>query len=260
MTAAETGVVRAEGGVAPAETGEVIPESAVAILLHGGFWRAHHGADLMHPLCRSMTARGWTVWNLEYRRMIEGQPARWPELFLDVAAGIDALPDALGRTPVGPVVAIGHSAGGQLALWAAARAGLPPEAPGALPRVGPLAVVGQGAVADMRMALARGLGRDAVRQVLGDPPDAELERRLTLVSPAERLPLGVPALLVHGALDEDVPVAVARAFAERARAAGDRLQLTVLERTGHFEHLDPTHEAWQTVLDWLAPLAPPGAA
>lgn len=221
-------------------------------LLHGGFWRAKYTLALMDPLCRDLVERGWTAWNLEYRRAPEGQPARWPDLLLDVAAGLDHLPAALDGEPPGPVVVVGHSAGGHLALWAAARAGLPAGAPGADPALRPDAVAGQAAVADLRAARAANLGRGAVHELLGAPDDpAELERRLALASPVERLPLGVPLLLVHGDADPDVPPAMSRDIADRARRAGDEVELRMVEDTGHFEHLEAGSPAWAAVLDWL---------
>lgn len=226
-------------------------DRGTAVLLHGGFWRERYGAQLMHPLCARLAAHGWTVWNVEYRRMTEGRPASWPDPLLDVAAAIDHLPQALGALPPAPLVAISHSAGGQLALWSAARPRLPTGAPGADPAVLLDGAVGQAAVADLRMALDARLGRDAALHLLGGGSAPELERRLRLSSPAELLPLGVPLLLVHGDADEDVPIALARRFVARARAAGDRVELRELSGAGHFEHLDPDSAAWAAVERWL---------
>jgi len=62
----------------------------VAVLIHGGFWRARYGLDLEHSLAADLVARGWTVWNIEYRRIGEG--GGWPETYDDVCAAISALP------------------------------------------------------------------------------------------------------------------------------------------------------------------------
>ncbi len=106
----------------------------VAVLLHGGFWRIGFNRTLMNPLALDLLGRGWAVWNVEYRRLGIGWGGGggWPATFADVGAGIDALAD-LRDAPLdlGRVFAIGHSAGGHLALWAAARPGLPAGAPGA---------------------------------------------------------------------------------------------------------------------------------
>ena len=109
------------------------------IVIHGGFWKARYGADLGAPLAADLAARGWAAWNLEYRRV--GNGGGWPATLTDVATGIDLLADlaalpGLGALDLARVVAIGHSAGGQLATWAAGRPGLPDGAPGATPGSG----------------------------------------------------------------------------------------------------------------------------
>ena len=199
----------------------------------------------MDPLCQDLARAGVPAWNLEYRRLPRGG---WPATFLDVAAGIDALAD-LGVDRAA-VVTIGHSAGGHLALWAAARPGLPPGAPGSGPRVRVTHAVAQAAVADLRKAALVRLSAGAASKLLGGGPD-DVPDRYRLASPAERLPLGVPQLLVHGGRDAIVPVAIARRYAERALAASDDVELVVDERARHYEHLDPRSQAWRAVRAWL---------
>ena len=196
----------------------------VAVVLHGGFWRDRYDRHLMDALCADLASRGWTAWNLEYRRL--GSGGGWPATCDDVAAGIEAL---AGRD----AVAIGHSAGGHLALWAAAEG---------LVR----AAVGQAAVPDLREAQRLSLSAGVVDDLLGDVP-AYAE-----ASPFERLPLGVPQLLVHGEDDAIVPVSMSREYERAARAAGDDVELVALPGVGHFEHLDPSSEAWRAALRWLA--------
>ena len=75
--------------------------------------------------------------------------------------------------------------------------------------------------------------------------------RYDAASPARRLPLGVPLLLVHGARDDDVPVHISREFAAAATAAGDDCELVVIDDEGHYEHLEPDSRAWRAVVDWL---------
>ena len=190
------------------------------------------------------------MWNLEYRRIGWRSRGGWPATFEDVAAGIDALGEAGERLDLDRVVAIGHSAGGHLALWAAARPGLPAGAPGAEPRVRVAGAVAQAGVVDLREAARAGLSRGAAEILLGGPPD-RVPERYELVSPIERLPLGVPQLLVHGDADESVPPSMARRYAERAVDAGDRCELVELPGCGHFEHLDPASRAWRAVTRWL---------
>ncbi|HZC13917.1 MAG TPA: alpha/beta fold hydrolase, partial [Thermoleophilaceae bacterium] len=148
------------------------------------------------------------------------------------------------------VVAIGHSAGGQLALWAAARPGLPPGAPGSEPRIRLAAAVAQAGVADLREAARLGLSRRVAESFLGGSP-VKLPGRYDLASPIERLPLGLPQLLVHGDADDVVPISIARRYAECASEAGDPCELVELRGVGHDEHLDPRSQAWRAVTAWL---------
>jgi dipeptidyl aminopeptidase/acylaminoacyl peptidase len=202
----------------------------VAVLIHGGFWRARYGRDLEHALARDLMARGWAAWNVEYRRLGDG--GGWPHTFDDVAAAIEALPVDAPR-----VVAIGHSAGGQLAAWAATRVPLD-------------GVVSQAGALDLHELFRLGTSDHVVRSLLGGAPD-EVPERYDAASPARRLPLGVPTLLVHGALDGDVPPHVSREFAAAARAAGDECTLVEVEDEGHYEHLEPGSRCWEAVVEWL---------
>ena len=200
----------------------------VAVVLHGGFWRDRYDRHLMDALCADLASRGWTAWNLEYRRL--GSGGGWPATCDDVAAGIEAL---AGRD----AVAIGHSAGGHLALWAAASG---------LVR----AAAAQAGVSDLAAAFRLGLSGGVVGELLGGPPETR-PADYALASPFERLPLGVPQLLVHGEDDAIVPVSMSREYERAARAAGDDVELVALPGVGHFEHLDPASEAWRAVLRWL---------
>lgn len=184
----------------------------------------------MDDLCRDLAGRGWAAWNLEYRRL--GDEGGWPETFDDVAAGIAAL--ASLPIPIGCVVAIGHSAGGHLALWAAARSPLVTHA------------VSQAGVVDLAEAARLGLSNGAADELVrGD------RSLFALASPAELVPIGVPQLVVHGEEDEDVPVEMSRTYYAAAAAAGDRVDLVTLSGMGHHEHLDPASEAWKAVVEWL---------
>jgi acetyl esterase/lipase len=222
----------------------------VAVVIHGGYWRAGYGRDLMDAVCADLAGRGWAAWNLEYRRV--GAGGGWPATFLDVAAGVDVL-HALAedhRLDLARVAAIGHSAGGQLALWTAARAGLPAGAPGAEPVVRPAGVVSQAGVCDLRLSAALGEGSRAAAALLDGAPD-ERPERYALASPAERVPLGVPQGVVHGDRDADVSLAISERYAERARAAGDDAELVVLPGADHFALIDPGTRAWAACLAQL---------
>lgn len=219
----------------------------VAVVLHGGYWRTRYGKLVMGPLARELAGRGWAAWNLEYRRLGTGRRGGggWPATFEDVAAGIDHLP-ALGdaRLDLTRVVGVGHSAGGQLALWAAARPGLPTGAPGAAPRVGLTAVVALAAVSDLERA------GTVAHELLGGTP-AQVPERFAQADPVRRVPLGVPALLVHCADDATVPVKRSGAYAAAARAAGDAVELVEPATGGHRAPIDPGSEVWRVAARWL---------
>ncbi len=220
------------------------------MLIHGGFWRARYDLRLEDRLVADLAARGWAAWNLEYRRLGWRSRGGWPATFEDVAAGIDLLGRLEESLDLARVITIGHSAGGHLALWAAARRGLPAAAPGGDPRIRLAGAVSQAGVIDLREAARLGLSRRAVESLLGGSP-IKLPARYDLASPIERLPLGVPQLVVHGDADDVVPISIARGYAERAAAAGDPCELVEPAGVGHDEHLDPDSDAWHAVTAWL---------
>jgi acetyl esterase/lipase len=215
------------------------------VLVHGGFWRPRWDLSLEDDVAADLAARGFLVWNVDYRPSSEP----WPATLTDVAASHDHLrthPRAdLSRTAV-----VGHSAGGHLALWLASRTRLPAGAPGASPRVPPPALaVGQAPVADLSGAARLGLGSGAVSALLGGAPD-QLPERLALADPLGLLPTGVPTVCVHGESDEVVPISQSEAYVARA---GDAARLVRLPG-GHDEHLDPGSSELAAVREALARL------
>lgn len=220
----------------------------VVLLIHGGFWRVGWDRTLMTPLARDLAARGIAAWNVEYRRVGQ-EGGGWPGTLEDAAAAADALA-GLDGVDAARVVAVGHSAGGHLALWLAARHRLAAGQPGAGPRVRPCGAVAQAAVSDLARAAGGGLGDGACEALLGGTPE-DVPERYAAASPAALLPLGVPVLLVHGDLDDDVPPEQSQAFARAARAAGDPVELVEFAGAGHFDVIEPGHAAWVAVVDRL---------
>jgi len=212
------------------------------VLLHGGFWRERWDRTLMTPLANDLACAGFAAWNLEYRRVGQ-EGGGWPGTLDDVAAGLDALAER-PEVDLGRVVTVGHSAGGQLALYLASRDG---------GRVQLAAAVALGAVVDLGTAHALDLGDGAVAALVGGGPD-EVPDRYRVADPAANLPLGVRQLLVHGSEDDVVPVSLAREYAARARAAGDDVELVEVPGADHFDVVDGTHSAWLAVLDRLSTL------
>ncbi len=222
-----------------------------AVVIHGGFWQSAYGKSLATPLAADLALNGIAGYAIEYRRV--GNGGGWPSTFDDVAAAIDALADQ-PRVDLTRVVAIGHSAGGQLALWAATRLGLPVAAPpgspltpppGASPRVRLRGAISQAGVLDLAAAYRLQLGGSAVQDLLGGTPSSHPDR-YALASPIERLPAQIPVALIHGTRDAAVPLSQSQSYLAAARAAGDPVTLTELPHVGHFELIDPRHNAWTT--------------
>jgi acetyl esterase/lipase len=217
------------------------------VALHGGFWRAAYGLDHLRPFCAALAARGFPVASLEYRRL--GEPGGgWPGTLDDVRAGCASLAAGVRRhhLELSGVLLAGHSAGGHLALWAAARV----PSLGGLPCVG---VVGLAPVTDLVEASRLHLSKGAVHEFLQGTPE-QVPARYQEASPAALVPLGVPTTLVHGTDDEDVPYAMSTAYVKRARAAGDDVRLVTLEGGGHFDVIEPGSAYWPQVTEVLESL------
>ncbi len=213
----------------------------VVVVVHGGFWRSTYTRSSTHALSVDLTTRGYATWNIEYRRVGEGGGV--PETLDDVAAAIRHLATIDGPLEPGPPAVIGHSAGGHLALWAGG-AGLAS------------AVVSLAGVCDLTSASRDGIGDGAATGFVGGTPD-ERPEGYDLADPARRLPTGVPTLLVHGDVDDRVPVEQSREHVARAVAAGDPCRLLELPGVGHFEVIDPRSAAWAEIAAQLTALVPP---
>jgi acetyl esterase/lipase len=215
----------------------------VAVVLHGGYWQPPYTKLIMRPLCQDLTKRGYAAWNVEYRRLGR-DGGGWPMTFDDVAAAIDLLADLEdARLDLRRVTLIGHSAGGQLALWAAGRAELPAGAVGAGPRVVASRVLALAAVCDMARA------EQVAARLLGGSP-SEVPDRWQQANPIRRIPLAVPVALVHGTDDETVSVQRSREYAAAAAAAG--APATLVETPGgHQDQIDPSTAAWRAAAEWL---------
>lgn len=221
----------------------------VIVLIHGGYWRARYGLEYFGHAAAALRTEGLAVWNIEYRRLGESGGG-WPGTFQDVGRAVGALRGLAERFPLdlGRIVTLGHSAGGHLALWAAARHRLPGDSP--LASGDPLQLAGAivlAGVSDLRRAWELRLSDAVVNELLGGSPEAVGERYRS-ASPYELLPLNVPQTLIHGAQDVHVPLELSERYHQAALAAGDRCELTVLADTDHFEVVDPNTGAWQHVL------------
>ena len=229
---------------------------AVGILIHGGYWRARFGLDLMHGLAQNLASRGIAAWNIEYRRV--GNPGGgWPGTFLDVARATDYIREiaASYTLDLNNVVPIGHSAGGHLAFWLAARSNSLPHSPihtskQPLSLAGAISLAG---VLDLHLAYQLHLSNDAVVELLGADPTHAPER-YAASSPAALLPLGLPQVLIHGTADTNVPIQVSQRYATLARAAGDTLSYFEPQDVDHFDVINPATEVWALTAQQLQTL------
>jgi acetyl esterase/lipase len=230
----------------------------LVILIHGGCWtKSVANLTIMNYAAADLRRRGYAVWNIEYRGVDEAGGG-YPGTYLDVAAGLDRareLQRDKGLDPRPPIV-IGHSAGGHLALWAAARSKIPAQSP--LHAEAPLVVGGVidlAGIANLKTDLNTACGAAPVRAMAGAPsatrPDPYAD-----TSPFALAPLGVPTVVLHGTDDDTVPAAVGAAYAARARARGDRVQV-ISPPGGHVEEIAPDTSAFKAVVRALAVLSPP---
>ncbi|HZS07027.1 MAG TPA: alpha/beta hydrolase [Blastocatellia bacterium] len=218
----------------------------VVIVIHGGCWFAEYDLNHLAAFCDALTRAGVATWSLEYRR-IGNQGGAWPGTFQDVARGADYVRELAKKYPLDlkRVIVIGHSAGGQLALWLAARKNLPKES--ALYSADPLAlsgVVSLAGISDLRKY--RPNCGESVTKLLGGPPE-QFAARYEQTSPIELLPLKVPVRLIHGAHDSIVPLDQSREYEAAAKKKGDEVKLTVPENAGHFDLISPQSPVWPAV-------------
>ena len=199
----------------------------VAVLLHGGFWLEPWRRDLMDGMAVDLAERGWTSVNVEYRRV--GAGGGWPQTAEDVMRAIQSASAAAH----GPVVVIGHSAGGQLALRTASALG-PDVVAG---------VVSLAGVCDLARARELRLGGGAV--------DTFLDRRdIEAADPMLQVPIGVPLVIAHASADPIVPFEQSTRFVSAALAAGDSVQFLDVDGGDHLSLIDPNRD-WPLVADAL---------
>lgn len=234
------------------------------LVVHGGFWLAEFDRAHVSHLCARLADIGIATWNLEFRRL--GQiGGGYPGTFHDVAAGADLLHEVGDEhgLDLSRLIALGHSAGGHLALWLASRHRLPAESPFYLDGESRIRqVISLAGIGDLRAGWQKGLCFDVVQHLMGGDPES-VPSRFSESSPIARLPLGVPQILFHGAEDRMVPVQLGEAYAEAARTSGDTVQWQVLPATGHFELIDPRTLQWasvETVLRAALEVSAPGPA
>jgi acetyl esterase/lipase len=232
----------------------------VVVLVHGGYWRSRWRLDLMEPLAADLARRGIASWNIEYRRPDQHG---WDATTADVEAAVRHLDRLAGRYPVdlARVILVGHSAGGQLAVRVAADlladavladavladavpadSVLADSVPANAGLVRPAVVVSLAGVLDLAEAQRRGLSDGAVAAALGRSA-VELPDVYAAASPLQRLPLGIPQVIVTARDDSAVPNDLSDRYVAAARAAGD--PVTAVHGDGdHFTLIDPASRLW----------------
>jgi acetyl esterase/lipase len=207
----------------------------VVMNIHGGYWRAKY--DLKHAghLCAALTGKGLATWNIEYRR-VGNAGGGWPGTFEDVRSAYRSIAPAAKRynLDASKVVVMGHSAGGQLALYLA----------GHEPAV--TRVVSLAGVVDLQQAWELHLSDDAVVDVLGGNPHAVPERYRD-ADPMQLKISSATQWLIHGAADDTVPPYLSRNYTEQKKRRGENVHYLEISTAGHFDVIDPRSTAWPKV-------------
>lgn len=247
-------------GPAPSQYAELfLPEGQgpfpVAVLVHGGCWTSKFGGiTQLRNMAGALAARGIAVWNVEYRRVDE-EGGGYPGMYLDMHAALELLAAQARERPLdlARIVAVGHSAGGQLVQWIAGRARIPHDS--VLYRAQPLKIdriVSLGGLADLRSEAAlikSSCDRDTAQ--LAGTPSATRPDVFVDTNAAELMPNGSHTWLVTGALDTISPPRVAHDYARRARRAGDRAEVVILPGASHYDEVAATSPAWPRVLETI---------
>lgn len=216
----------------------------VIVFIHGGCWQAEYGIEHSRPFAQALADEGYAVWSLEYRR-VGNAGGGWPGTFADIADGTDYLRQLSQTYPlkIDRLIAIGHSAGGQLALWLVTRSRLPQHhilyrSQALLPK----AVIGLAAAADLSL-LARGREcDDAARRLMHGTPEQRLED-YKLASPHWQVPLGVPQVLIDGS-DDMTWAPISGSYFESALGAEDNIRRVLIEEAAHFDLIAPQGPVW----------------
>lgn len=201
------------------------------LLLHGGFWEQQYDRAHCRPLAAALSRHGVTVIVPEFRRV--GGAGGWPNTFEDVRDACHHLSDA--HAAAQRLLLMGHSAGGQLALWLAVND----------PPVGLVGVLALAPISNLGQAARLGLGGGAIPRLMGGPIE-QVPDRYALVDPALLAEPAAPTTILHGSRDSIVPVSMSRDY------VADRPSVVLVEEaSGHFELIDPTTSSFDRIVAYV---------
>ena len=217
------------------------------LMVHGGCWQTEIAdRTIMNWIADDLAQRGMAVWNIDYRG-VDRPGGGYPGTYLDAAAAADALRANARRynLNLSRLVATGHSAGGHLALWLAARPRLPAASPFRSADPLPIrTVVSLGGLPDLEQAArppGSGCGTEVIGRISGG--------RLAETSVPRLAPIGVRQVLVNGLQDRIIPTHYATDYAAAMRARGDKVTVRMVDRTGHVELIAPDSAAWRVAVE-----------
>ncbi|MGA9581890.1 MAG: alpha/beta hydrolase [Allosphingosinicella sp.] len=232
------------------------------LMVHGGCWQTEI-ADrrIMNWIADDLRKRGIAVWNIDYRG-VDRTGGGYPGTFADSAAAADALRRHAPShgLDIEPLVAVGHSAGGHLALWLAARRAVNRRPGPLIPHGSPVlatdplsidTVVSLGGLPDLELAATppgSGCGTEVIEKLVG-PPSLSSRNVYADTSVPRLSPLKVRQVLINGLQDRIIPSAYAEDYAAKMRAAGDTVKVRMIDRTGHVELIAPETAAWAAAVE-----------
>lgn len=223
----------------------------VAVVIHGGCWLSMADLHVMDRFAEALADAGVATWNIEYRR-VDNPGGGWPGTFTDIGLGVDHVRDLAQEydLDLGRVMVVGHSAGGHLALWAAARHRLPEDSPLYVPD--PLKPIGALCLAgptDLRAIVEPAqtvCGANVIQRLIGGEPE-DVPGRFGQTSPTEMLPIGVRQIVIHGSDDPVVPPAAGQAYVAAGESSGESIGLIIIPNAAHFEVIAPWTYSWPII-------------
>ncbi|MEO6724010.1 MAG: alpha/beta hydrolase [Blastocatellia bacterium] len=221
----------------------------IAIVIHGGCWSSQYGLGYMGHVSAALAEAGIATWNIEYRR-VGNAGGGWPGTFEDAAKAADYLREVADQNyksllDLNRVIAVGHSAGGHLALLLGARPQFKKDNPYYSPNpLKLLGVVSLAGITDLRK-VGTACDKEVIQLMNGEAK--EKAASYNLASPIELLPLGVRQKIIQGGADNIIPMAMATDYVEAAKKKKDDAELIALKDADHFSLVDPKSLAWPTV-------------